>query len=104
MVLKMAISSLHSIFHQIPDGCGSREDMALKTAILSFFNAALNYGPGEEHLEFRLHLRYEFLMLGIQPILDKLREWENLTLDRHIDFFEMVKIQRLSLMLIGYVD
>ena len=64
--------------------------MALKTAILSFFNAALNYGPGEDHLEFRLHLRFEFLMLGIQPILDKLREWENSTLDRHIDFFEMV--------------
>ncbi|KAH8235666.1 hypothetical protein KR032_005084 [Drosophila birchii] len=35
-------------------------------------------------LEFRLHLRYEFLMLGIQPVIDKLRTHENETLDRHL--------------------
>lgn len=65
--------------------------MNLKTAIMSFINAVLNYGPGQENLEFRLHLRYEFLMLGIQPIIDKLRKHENETLDRHLDFFEMVR-------------
>lgn len=36
----------------------------------------------QESLDFRLHLRYEFLMLGIQPVIDKLREHENSTLDR----------------------
>lgn len=30
-------------------------------------------------------------MLGIQPIIDKLRLHENETLDRHLDFFEMVR-------------
>ena len=40
---------------------------------------------------FRLHLRYEFLMLGIQPVIDKLRKSENETLNRHLDFFEMVR-------------
>jgi dishevelled associated activator of morphogenesis len=44
-----------------------RDEVNLKTAIMSFINAVLNYGPGVESLEFRLHLRYEFLMLGIQP-------------------------------------
>ncbi|XP_037915647.1 disheveled-associated activator of morphogenesis 1 isoform X2 [Hermetia illucens] len=68
-----------------------RDDVNLKTAIMSFINAVLNYGPGQENLEFRLHLRYEFLMLGIQPIIDKLRKHENETLDRHLDFFEMVR-------------
>nr|KAG5710766.1 hypothetical protein BaRGS_035168 [Batillaria attramentaria] len=43
-----------------------REEVSLKTAIMSFINAALRYGPGQDHLEFRLHLR-------------------------HLDFFEMVR-------------
>ncbi|XP_070577470.1 disheveled-associated activator of morphogenesis 2-like isoform X2 [Ptychodera flava] len=68
-----------------------REEVNLKTAIMSFINAALRYGAGEDSLEFRIHLRYEFLMLGIQPILDKLRTHENATLDRHLDFFEMIR-------------
>uniref|UniRef100_A0A8C2TGS7 Dishevelled associated activator of morphosis 2 n=1 Tax=Coturnix japonica TaxID=93934 RepID=A0A8C2TGS7_COTJA len=68
-----------------------RDEVNLKTAIMSFINAVLNAGAGEDNLEFRLHLRYEFLMLGIQPVIDKLREHENATLDRHLDFFEMVR-------------
>lgn len=36
-------------------------------------------------LEFRIHLRYEFLMLGIQPVIDKLHRHENATLDRYVD-------------------
>ncbi|CAG2066093.1 unnamed protein product [Timema podura] len=59
-----------------------RDEVNLKTAIMSFVNAVLNYGPGQENLEFRLHLRYEFLMLGIQPVIDKLRSHENETLNR----------------------
>ena len=59
-----------------------RDDVNVKTAIMSFINAILNYGPGQENLEFRLHLRYEFLMLGIQPVIDKLRKSENETLNR----------------------
>lgn len=61
-----------------------RDDVNLKTAIMSFINAVINYGPGQEVLEFRLHLRYEFIMLGILPIIDKLRKHENETLDRHL--------------------
>ncbi|GCC34181.1 disheveled-associated activator of morphogenesis 2 isoform X2 [Chiloscyllium punctatum] len=68
-----------------------RDEVHLKTAIMSFINAVLNAGAGEDNLEFRLHLRYEFLMLGIQPVIDKLRNHENATLDRHLDFFEMVR-------------
>ncbi|XP_029448791.1 disheveled-associated activator of morphogenesis 2 [Rhinatrema bivittatum] len=68
-----------------------REEVNLKTAIMSFINAVLNAGAGEDNLEFRLHLRYEFLMLGIQPVIEKLRAHENATLDRHLDFFDMVR-------------
>ena len=30
-----------------------RDDVNVKTAIMSFINAILNYGPGQENLEFR---------------------------------------------------
>ncbi|KAM5129276.1 disheveled-associated activator of morphogenesis 1 isoform 1-T3 [Mantella aurantiaca] len=68
-----------------------RDEVSLKTAIMSFINAVLSQGAGVESLDFRLHLRYEFLMLGIQPVIDKLREHDNSTLDRHLDFFEILR-------------
>ncbi|XP_077415026.1 disheveled-associated activator of morphogenesis 1-like isoform X2 [Vanacampus margaritifer] len=68
-----------------------RDEVNLKTAIMSFINAMLSQGPGENSLEFRIHLRYEFLMLGIQTVIDKLRSHDNATLDRHLDFFEMLR-------------
>lgn len=74
-----------SIINDLDRSTGAyRDDVNLKTAIMSFINAVLNYGPGQENLEFRLHLRYEFLILGIQPIIEKLRKHENETLDRHL--------------------
>ncbi|KAK2842994.1 hypothetical protein Q7C36_011209 [Tachysurus vachellii] len=66
-----------------------RDEVNLKTAAMSFINAVLSQGAGESSLDFRIHLRYEFLMLGIQPVIDKLRSHENETLDRHLDYFEM---------------
>ncbi|XP_076872972.1 disheveled-associated activator of morphogenesis 1b isoform X2 [Brachyhypopomus gauderio] len=68
-----------------------RDEVSLKTAVMSFINAVLSQGAGEASLEFRVHLRYEFLMLGIQPIIDKLRSHDNSTLDRHLDYFEMLR-------------
>uniref|UniRef100_A0AAX7SYV5 Dishevelled associated activator of morphogenesis 1b n=1 Tax=Astatotilapia calliptera TaxID=8154 RepID=A0AAX7SYV5_ASTCA len=68
-----------------------RDEVSLKTAIMSFINAVLSQGAEETSLEFRIHLRYEFLMLGIQPVIDKLHSHENATLDRHLDYFEMLR-------------
>nr|XP_008124114.1 PREDICTED: disheveled-associated activator of morphogenesis 2 isoform X2 [Anolis carolinensis] len=81
-----------SLLNELDRSMGQyRDEVNLKTAIMSFINAVLNAGTGEDNLEFRLHLRYEFLMLGIQPVIDKLRGHENATLARHLDFFEMVR-------------
>uniref|UniRef100_A0A4W4FTB3 Disheveled-associated activator of morphogenesis 1 n=1 Tax=Electrophorus electricus TaxID=8005 RepID=A0A4W4FTB3_ELEEL len=66
-----------------------KDEVNLKTAIMSFINAVLSQGAGVTSLDFRIHLRYEFLMLGIQPVIDKLRTHENATLDRHLEYFEM---------------
>ncbi|XP_071505919.1 disheveled-associated activator of morphogenesis 2-like [Diadema antillarum] len=68
-----------------------RDEVHLKTAVMSFINAVIKYGAGEDNLEFRIHLRYEFLMLGIQPVIDKLKMLENATLEKHLDFFELVR-------------
>lgn len=68
-----------------------REEFSLKIAIMSFINAALKYGAGAEQLEFRIHLRFEFLMLGIEPVIEKLRKLENATLDRHFNFFDIIR-------------
>jgi HJR/Mrr/RecB family endonuclease len=32
-------------------------------------------------------------MLGIQPVIEKLKKHENETLNRHLDFFEMVRME-----------
>ncbi|XP_052275051.1 disheveled-associated activator of morphogenesis 1-like isoform X2 [Dreissena polymorpha] len=68
-----------------------REEVNLKTAIMSFINAVIRCGPGKDYLEFRLHIRYEFLMLGIQPVIEKLKRHDNATLTRHLDYFEMTR-------------
>lgn len=39
-----------------------------------------------------MHLRYEFMMLGVQPVLDKLKQYGNSTLNKHIEFFELVRV------------
>ena len=85
ILLPIPGTRFQSIINDLDRSTGKyRDDVNVKTAIMSFINAILNYGPGQENLEFRLHLRYEFLMLGIQPVIDKLRKSENETLNRYI--------------------
>ncbi|XP_050698138.1 disheveled-associated activator of morphogenesis 1-like isoform X2 [Eriocheir sinensis] len=69
------------------------DELALKIAAMSFINAIIRWGPGEDSLEFRLHLRYEFLMLGVQPVIEKLRALQNEILDTHLDAFEFYRAE-----------
>jgi dishevelled associated activator of morphogenesis len=83
-----------SIMNDLDRSTGSyRDETNLKLAIMSLINALVNYGAGEDQLEFRLHLRFEFIMLGIDKIIEKLRKYENETLDRHLDFFDLVRTE-----------
>ena len=48
----------------------SRHIADLQVASLSFINAVVCGGPAKDNLEFRMHLRYEFLNLGILTVLE----------------------------------
>ncbi|CAI8048375.1 Disheveled-associated activator of morphogenesis 2 [Geodia barretti] len=65
----------------------------LQIAVLSFFNAVINYKAGQESLEFRMHLRHELLLLGILPITDHLRALNITHLNRHLEIFELVRVE-----------
>ena len=54
---------------------------------MALINALLKFGAGAETIEFRLHLRFEFLMLGIIPLIEKLKLYENTNLNRHLEVF-----------------
>ena len=83
-----------TVMNDLDRSTGSyRDETNLKLAIMSLINALVNYGAGEDQVEFRLHLRFEFIMLGIDKIIEKLRRYENETLDRHLDFFDMVRTE-----------
>ena len=45
----------------------------------------------QDHLEFRTHLRYELLLLGIQPIMQQLRQYDNDILSKHLKIFDLVR-------------
>jgi len=56
----------------------------LQVASMSFINALICGGPGV-NLEFRMHLRFEFLQLGLMQLIDKIGYLENELLQTQID-------------------
>lgn len=67
-------------------------DMELKTAALALINAIICAGPGRHNTNFRLHIRYEFMMLGMGEILERLKALDSPTLRNHIQIFEDVML------------
>eukprot|EP00158_Paraphelidium_tribonemae_P008824 Partr_v1_DN28698_c0_g1_i3_m50167 putative Dishevelled Associated Activator of Morphogenesis len=58
----------------------------LQVAALSFINAIIFGGPGKE-LEFRAHMRYEFTLLGVHNVLERLNQLENEMMQAQISVY-----------------
>ncbi|EGF79568.1 hypothetical protein BATDEDRAFT_89642 [Batrachochytrium dendrobatidis JAM81] len=61
-------------------------DKELQVASMSFINAVICGGPGVE-LEFRMHMRLEFIQLGLLQLIEKIAHLENDILQTQIDVF-----------------
>jgi len=48
-------------------------DVEVKTTTMGLINAVICTGPGRTDLQYRLHMRYEFILCGIEEVLPRLR-------------------------------
>ncbi|TPX38459.1 hypothetical protein SeLEV6574_g07774, partial [Synchytrium endobioticum] len=64
----------------------SKDDKDLQVASMSFINAVICGGPGV-NLDFRMHLRYEFIQLGLDSLAERIGEIDNDLLQTQIDLW-----------------
>ncbi|XP_032885737.1 protein diaphanous homolog 1 isoform X3 [Amblyraja radiata] len=72
-------------FKALLNGLKAEQSIPLKVACMQFVNALII--PAEE-LDFRVHLRSEFMRLGLNQILPKLRKIENEELNVQLNVFD----------------
>ncbi|XP_032083619.1 protein diaphanous homolog 2 isoform X2 [Thamnophis elegans] len=72
-------------FANIVEGLENHEALQLQVACMQFINALVT---SPEELDFRVHLRNEFLRCGLKKILPALKEKENEELDIQLKVFD----------------
>ncbi|XP_043913564.1 protein diaphanous homolog 2 isoform X2 [Protopterus annectens] len=81
-------------FAPIVEGLYSHEAPQLQSACMQFINALLT--SVDEDLDFRIHLRNEFLRCGLRKILPELKEKANEELDIQLKVFDENKDEDLT--------
>uniref|UniRef100_A0A670ZY10 Diaphanous related formin 2 n=1 Tax=Pseudonaja textilis TaxID=8673 RepID=A0A670ZY10_PSETE len=79
-------------FANIVEGLENHEALQLQVACMQFINALVT---SPEELDFRVHLRNEFLRCGLKKILPDLKEKENEELDIQLKVFDENKEEDL---------
>nr|XP_013813028.1 PREDICTED: protein diaphanous homolog 2 [Apteryx mantelli mantelli] len=79
-------------FLQIVEGLENHEFLQLQVACMQFINALVT---SPEDLDFRIHLRNEFLRCGLKKILPDLKDKENEELDIQLKVFDENKEEDL---------
>ncbi|XP_030304684.1 protein diaphanous homolog 2 isoform X2 [Calypte anna] len=72
-------------FSQIVEGLKNHEFLQLQVACMQLINALIT---SSDELEFRIHLRNEFLRCGLKKILPSLKDKENEELDIQLKVFD----------------
>uniref|UniRef100_A0A158P679 FH2 domain-containing protein n=1 Tax=Angiostrongylus cantonensis TaxID=6313 RepID=A0A158P679_ANGCA len=78
-----------------------KETDRARITILGLINALLRTGHAETSLEFRVHLRCEFLLLGMANALSLIRPQASYLLQDHLDLFEMMRKEDEIVLLSG---
>lgn len=65
-------------------------DADMKMNALALINAAICAGRGRDSVEMRCHIRYEFILLGIEEIIPRLKRYDHPQLQRHVMIYEDV--------------
>ncbi|XP_015133642.3 protein diaphanous homolog 2 isoform X1 [Gallus gallus] len=79
-------------FSPVVEGLENHEFLQLQVACMQFINALVT---SPEELDFRIHLRNEFLRCGLKKILPALKEKENEELDIQLKVFDESKEEDL---------
>ncbi|XP_061862284.1 protein diaphanous homolog 2 isoform X2 [Colius striatus] len=79
-------------FSQIVEGLENHEFLQLQVACMQFINALVT---SPEELDFRIHLRNEFLRCGLKKILPGLKDKDNEELDIQLKVFDENKEEDL---------
>ncbi|OXB66547.1 hypothetical protein ASZ78_013533 [Callipepla squamata] len=79
-------------FSLVVEGLENHEFLQLQVACMQFINALVT---SPEELDFRIHLRNEFLRCGLKKILPDLKEKENEELDIQLKVFDESKEEDL---------
>ncbi|KAK4291487.1 hypothetical protein Pmani_035685 [Petrolisthes manimaculis] len=77
-------------FTPIVMGLGMRGNDALRLSCLSLVNALINFVP-DDNLDFRLHLRNEFMRTGLQDLLEILQNSDHVDIQKQLEVFHKAR-------------
>ncbi|XP_071516522.1 protein diaphanous isoform X1 [Panulirus ornatus] len=78
-------------FSPVIMGLGMQDNDPLRLSCLSLINALINFVP-DDNLDFRLHLRNEFMRTGLQDLLEILQSSEHVDIQKQLEVFHKARL------------
>ncbi|XP_064086830.1 protein diaphanous-like isoform X1 [Macrobrachium nipponense] len=79
-------------FAPIVMGLGMQGNDPMRLSCLSLVNALINFVP-DDNLDFRLHLRNEFMRNGLQDLLEILKKSDHVDLQKQVEVFHKSRLE-----------